>query len=166
MHETPLTEMNVAPPGVTPPVVDQVVPFHFSENGAAEELPTAMQLVALAHDTAFSVASPVTALVTFDHVVPFHRSMPPPPAAKQFVGLGHETPASVPEGRFGLGLGEIVHDVGAALTGAPATTPPVTTPATPRITATSEPSSRRAVVDPRAPPFQRMQPLARSMSPP
>jgi hypothetical protein len=87
--------------------IDQLVPFQCSTSvlsaDVVEELPTAKQLVVLAHATPYRMTAFVPVglgLVTIDQLVPFQCStnvlVPEPldekPTAKQLVVLGHETP--------------------------------------------------------------------------
>src|SRR6476646_9984222 len=109
-HETPLRIDEVAPGGFGLGTIDQLPPFHRSIKVLVVVLveyePTAKQLMVLAQDTPFNVATKfagsMTGLGWVDQAVPFQRSRsglvtaPPKasPTAKQLVVDGHDTPSN------------------------------------------------------------------------
>jgi hypothetical protein len=109
-QETPLRIDEVAPGGFGLGTIDQLPPFQRSIKVLVvvlvEDEPTAKQLVVLAQDTPFNVATmfagSMTGLGWVDHAVPFQRSKsgliaaPPKtsPTAKQLVVDGHDTPSN------------------------------------------------------------------------
>jgi hypothetical protein len=94
---------------------DHCVPFHCSTSVGCDTvpvrlLPTAKQLVVLAHDTPRSVPPPVSfGIVLTDQLVPSHCSTnvsePACPVAKQVVALAHDTAVSASKPELGVGLG-------------------------------------------------------------
>ena len=109
-HETLCRTVEVAPAGFPLGTIDQFVPFHRSIKlfvvVLVDDDPTAKQLVGLAHETPFSVATMIAGsmlgLGRLTHALPFHRSntgrvtAPPKesPTAKQLVVAGHATARS------------------------------------------------------------------------
>jgi len=105
-HDTPLRLLSWFVLGLGLAMIDQARPSHCSTNGCirlrfGDQLPTAMQNVALAHDTADNDPE-VVGLPTSDQRRPFHRSTSGSPrlvfhqlpTATQKVALTHDTPDS------------------------------------------------------------------------
>src|SRR3954447_16228911 len=106
-QETPFRIVEVAPTGFGLGTTDQLVPFQRSIKlfvvVLVEYEPTAKQLVVLAHDTPFRVATMLAGSTAGagmrDHAVPFQRSRSglvlvpskESPTAKQLVVDGHDT---------------------------------------------------------------------------
>ena len=85
------------------------MPSQRSLNNITDEVPIAMQLVVLVHDTLFNDASGAEGPATIDQDVPFHRSISglstaEPPTAKQFVVLKHDTRQELDVEPAGFGL--------------------------------------------------------------
>ena len=126
-HDTALRLLVRAPAGPAPGAFDQCPPASTFASAVLavdvpELVPTARQLVGLAHDTPASelwVAKAGSALVTRAHAVPFQVSMSDfrsddpyafPTATHAFVAA-HDTPANSPVPETALGLATIDHAV-------------------------------------------------------
>ena len=118
----------VAPVGPGTVTIDHVFPFQASTNArfapATVWLPTAKQLVVLAHDTAASVLPISLGLAVTDQVLPFHCCTDAVaadwPTAKQRVAVGHDTPlSSLAEAPVGMAPVAPVALVDAAPVGVP-----------------------------------------------
>jgi hypothetical protein len=156
-HATPRRTLEDTPVGLGLDTIDHIVPSHRSTNVAVtepvDELPTATQLVALAHATppiVVPVAPAGTGIDTNDHLDPSQRCAinPTPandvPTATQLVALAHATPYKEPRcGPGGLGLSCTDHAALAPTGEAPTTTNTPATSPTETMTRTNE-DRRRA----------------------
>jgi hypothetical protein len=92
-HDTPPSELVLAPVRFGLGSTAQPLPLHRSINVLWPEAPTATQSCEVRHVTAFRV--PARVVATIDHFVPFHRStsvlLPESPTAKHIFVVGHAT---------------------------------------------------------------------------